>query len=54
MAILDGFLSYTLPTEVSLLVVLGLIGGSILLSLVKPPTKGQQEAEQAAKDSRTN
>jgi tellurite resistance protein TerC len=39
MAILEGFLSYDLPTEVSLLVVLGLIGGSILLSLAKPPTR---------------
>jgi hypothetical protein len=45
MAILDGFLSYNLPTEVSLLVVLGLIGGSILLSLVKPPTKAEEQVE---------
>jgi tellurite resistance protein TerC len=45
MAILDGFLAYDLPTEVSLLVVLGLIGGSILLSLVKPPAKVDQVAE---------
>jgi tellurite resistance protein TerC len=49
MAILDGFLSYNLPTEVSLLVVLGLIGGSILLSLVKPPTKVQEQIEPVAK-----
>lgn len=49
MAILDGFLSYNLPTEISLLVVLGLIGGSILLSLVKPPTKVQEQVEPVAK-----
>jgi tellurite resistance protein TerC len=48
MAILDGFLSYNLPTEISLLVVLGLIGGSILLSLVKPPTKVREQAEPEA------
>lgn len=37
MALLDEVLAWHVPTEVSLLVVLGLITGSILLSLVKAP-----------------
>ncbi len=37
MAFLDELLHVKMPTEVSLLVVLGLIVGSIILSLIKPP-----------------
>jgi len=36
MSILDGILGYHLPTEISLLVVVGLIGGSIAMSFLKP------------------
>lgn len=39
MALFDEILHIKLPTEVSLMVVLGLIIGSIILSLVKPPRK---------------
>jgi tellurite resistance protein TerC len=42
MAIFDGLLHYEIPTVVSLIVVLGLIVGSILLSLVKPPRVSNQ------------
>ncbi len=38
MALFDVILDYHIPTEVSLLVVLSLIVGSITLSLMKPPT----------------
>lgn len=38
MALFDVILDYHIPTEVSLIVVLGLIVGSITLSLMKPPT----------------
>lgn len=41
MALLDEFLHMKLPTEISLMVVLGLIVGSIVLSLVKPPRASQ-------------
>lgn len=37
MALLDEILHITVPTEISLMIVLGLIIGSIVLSLVKPP-----------------
>jgi tellurite resistance protein TerC len=37
MALFDEILHMKLPTEISLMVVLGLIVGSIVLSLVKPP-----------------
>jgi predicted tellurium resistance membrane protein TerC len=37
MAILDELLHIKLPTELSLMIVLGLIVGAIVLSLVKPP-----------------
>lgn len=37
MALFDNVLHLKLPTELSLLIVLGLIVGSILLSLIKPP-----------------
>lgn len=39
MAFLDPMLGDKLPTEISLLIVLGIIVGSIVLSLVKPPQK---------------
>lgn len=39
MAFLDPLIEGEVPTEISLLVVLGLIVGSIVLSLVKPPAK---------------
>ena len=39
MALLDPLLGEKVPTELSLLVVLGIISGSIVLSLVKPPAK---------------
>lgn len=39
MAILDVLLEYHVPTEISLLVVLGLIVGSIVLSLTKAPAR---------------
>jgi hypothetical protein len=39
MALFDEILHFKLPTEISLMVVLGLIVGSIILSLVKPPQK---------------
>ncbi len=39
MAILDPLMGEKVPTELSLVVVLGLITGSIVLSLVKPPAK---------------
>ncbi|MEN9845619.1 MAG: hypothetical protein RIS36_766 [Pseudomonadota bacterium] len=38
MALFDVILDYHIPTEVSLIVVLGLIVGSITLSLMRPPT----------------
>jgi hypothetical protein len=38
MALFDVILDYHIPTEVSLLVVLSLIVGSITLSLMKPPS----------------
>jgi len=41
MAILDELLDIRLPTEISLLVVMGLIVGAIVLSLVKPPKDRQ-------------
>lgn len=41
MAFLDELLHLKLPTEVSLLVVLTLIVGSIVLSLIKPPRNAQ-------------
>jgi tellurite resistance protein TerC len=41
MALLDEVLHLKVPTEVSLLVVLSLIIGSIVLSLVKPPRDTQ-------------
>lgn len=40
MAIFDELLHLKLPTEISLILVLGLIIGSIILSLVKPPHAG--------------
>jgi tellurite resistance protein TerC len=39
MALFDEVLHYKLPTEISLLIVLSLIIGSIILSLVKPPQR---------------
>lgn len=44
MALLDPLMGEKVPTELSLLVVLGIISGSIVLSLVKPPTKGESDA----------
>jgi len=44
MAFLDPLLGEDVPTEISLLVVLGIIVGSILLSLVKPPAKERDAA----------
>ncbi len=41
MAIFDELLHIRLPTELSLLIVLGLIVGAIVLSLVKPPKEPQ-------------
>lgn len=41
MALFDEILHMKLPTEISLMVVLGLIVGSIVLSLVKPPQREQ-------------
>jgi tellurite resistance protein TerC len=41
MSLLDEILHMKLPTEISLMVVLGLIIGSIVLSLVKPPQRGE-------------
>jgi len=41
MAIFDELLHIKLPTELSLLVVMGLIVGAIVLSLVKPPKEPQ-------------
>jgi tellurite resistance protein TerC len=43
MALFDEILHLKLPTEISLMVVLGLIVGSIILSLVKPPQKPHAE-----------
>jgi tellurite resistance protein TerC len=43
MAFLDGMFGYQLPTEISLLVVLALIGGSIVVSLIKPPEQTKVE-----------
>jgi tellurite resistance protein TerC len=43
MALFDEILHLKLPTEISLMVVLGLIVGSIILSLVKPPQKPHLE-----------
>jgi tellurite resistance protein TerC len=43
MAFLDELLHIKMPTEVSLLVVLGLIVGSIILSLIKPPKNNQSD-----------
>jgi len=54
MAFLEGFLKYDLPTEVSLLVVLGLIGGSILLSLAKPPMAVKEIADGGGQEDRSN
>lgn len=42
MALFDEILHIKLPTEISLMVVLGLIFGSVILSLVKPPQKPQE------------
>lgn len=39
MSLFDEILHYKIPTEISLMIVLGLIVGSIVLSLVKPPQK---------------
>ncbi len=39
MVILDHYLDGRVPTEISLLVVLGIIVGSIVFSLIKPPVK---------------
>jgi tellurite resistance protein TerC len=44
MALFDEILHMKLPTEISLMVVLGLIIGSIILSLVKPPQKPHAES----------
>jgi tellurite resistance protein TerC len=44
MALFDVILDYHIPTEVSLIVVLGLIVGSMTLSLMKPPTKPGEHA----------
>jgi tellurite resistance protein TerC len=41
MALFDVLLDYHLPTEISLLVVLSLIVGSIALSLMKPAKAGE-------------
>ncbi|MEY4667782.1 MAG: hypothetical protein RL518_481 [Pseudomonadota bacterium] len=43
MALFDVILDYHVPTEVSLLVVLGLIVGSITLSLLKPANVSQEK-----------
>ena len=43
MAFLDPLLQENVPTEVSLLVVLGIITGSIALSLVRPPRREEGE-----------
>jgi tellurite resistance protein TerC len=40
MALFDEILHMKLPTEISLMVVLSLIIGSIVLSLAKPPKSG--------------
>jgi tellurite resistance protein TerC len=42
MALLDVILDYHVPTEVSLIVVLGLIVGSITLSLMRPPKTSEE------------
>jgi tellurite resistance protein TerC len=42
MALFDVILDYHVPTEVSLLVVLGLIIGSITLSLMRPAKPSQE------------
>ncbi len=42
MALFDELLHMKLPTEISLMVVLGLIVGSVVLSLVKPPQRGAE------------
>jgi tellurite resistance protein TerC len=42
MALFDELLHMKLPTEISLMVVLGLIVGSVILSLVKPPQRGAE------------
>jgi len=44
MALLDPLIEGDVPTEISLLVVLGLIVGSIVLSLVKPPANTEKPA----------
>lgn len=41
MALFDELLHYKLPTEISLLIVLSLIIGSIILSLAKPPQRSK-------------
>ena len=45
MALFDELLHTKLPTELSLLVVLSLIVGSIILSLVKPPRQSETKPE---------
>jgi tellurite resistance protein TerC len=42
MALIDVILDYHLPTEVSLMVVVGIIVGSIALSLMKPPAPSSE------------
>jgi tellurite resistance protein TerC len=42
MALLDVILDYHVPTEISLIVVLGIIVGSIALSLMKPPPVSEE------------
>jgi hypothetical protein len=37
MALIDVVLDYHVPNEISLIVVLGIIVGSIALSLIRPP-----------------
>jgi len=43
MAILDEILEYHVPTEISLIIVLGLISGAMALSLLKPATMEKGE-----------
>jgi tellurite resistance protein TerC len=45
MAFLDELFDYHLPTEISLLVVMSLIVGSIVLSLARNPTKKDEELQ---------
>jgi tellurite resistance protein TerC len=43
MALLDEILHFKVPTEVSLMIVLGLVVGSMILSLVKPAGQGGED-----------